>query len=181
MIHDKLKCFGVYNPNEEDQASLINWADANNIIVFSHRKLIDAYLGVNTDGKLYWMSNVIEFDENVITMETFRELAGLSKPEVTQHRVTAPDILNQANAEMSDRAKTYDAPAGERSMAKTVAAFNAIFGKDLTEVEGWQLMAILKIVRSSQGDFRLDNFVDGAAYMGLAGEAASGAEDGGGE
>ena len=172
MIHDKLKCFGVYVTDIAEATEIQEWAIKNGLKV---KIGLGDYFGTDGHGKYGWMGED-ECSDNIITMETFRELAGLS-----QSRTTAPDILKQANSEMGDRAKTYDAPAGERSMAKTVAAFNAIFGKDLTEVEGWQLMAILKIVRSSQGDFRLDNFVDGAAYMGLAGEAASGAEDGGGE
>ena len=169
MIHDKLKCFGVYTYDSLAEATEIQeWAIKNGLKSWVGG--LGDYFGANGHGKYGWMDED-ECSDNIITMETFRELAGLS-----QSRTTAPDILNQANAEMSDRAKTYDAPAGERSMAKTVAAFNAIFGKDLTEVEGWQFMVILKIVRSSQGDFRLDNFVDGAAYMGLAGEAASGGD-----
>lgn len=83
------------------------------------------------------------------------------------------DILEQAASEMRDRAATYDAPEGERSMAKTVAAFNVITGHSLTEQQGWQFMEMLKIVRSNQGGYRADSFVDGAAYAALAGEAAA--------
>ncbi|QDP66962.1 MAG: hypothetical protein Unbinned3138contig1000_4 [Prokaryotic dsDNA virus sp.] len=84
----------------------------------------------------------------------------------------ADEILTQAAAELADRAKTYDAPEGERSMGKTVAAFNAITGHSLTEQQGWQFMEILKIVRSNQGAFRADSFTDAAAYAALAGECA---------
>lgn len=62
----------------------------------------------------------------------------------------APEILTRAAQHMSDRAATYDKPEGERSMGKTVAAFNAITGRDLTESEGWLLMTLLKFVRDSQ-------------------------------
>jgi hypothetical protein len=85
----------------------------------------------------------------------------------------ALEILDRSAAEMRDRAATYDAPEGERSMAKTVVAFNAITGHELTEQQGWQFMEILKIVRSNQGGYRADSFVDGAAYAALAGEAAA--------
>jgi hypothetical protein len=74
---------------------------------------------------------------------------------------------------MSDRAKTYDRPEGERSMARTVAAFNAATGLALTEQQGWLFMIQLKAVRSQQGAFRADNFEDGAAYFALMGECAS--------
>ena len=85
----------------------------------------------------------------------------------------AHEILTQAASEMQDRAKTYDKPEGERSMGKTVAAFNALTGHVLTEQQGWQFMELLKIARSNQGAYREDCFIDGAAYAALAGEAAS--------
>lgn len=84
----------------------------------------------------------------------------------------ASDILIKAAGHLSDRAVTYDKPDGERSMAKTVAAFNAIYDLGMTEVQGWHFMELLKMVRSSQGDFKSDNFEDGAAYAALAGESA---------
>ena len=86
---------------------------------------------------------------------------------------TAYGILTQAGDEMANRAETYDKPEGERSMAKTVAAFNVITGHELTEQQGWQFMELLKIVRSNQGGYRADSFIDGAAYAALAGEAAA--------
>lgn len=45
----------------------------------------------------------------------------------------AHEILEQGVKEMGDRAKTYDNPQGERSMGKTVAAFKAVTGHDITE------------------------------------------------
>ncbi len=87
--------------------------------------------------------------------------------------VTAYGFLEAAASEMSDRSKTYDAPQGERSMGKTIAAFNALTGHELTEQQGWQFMELLKIARSNQGGYRTDCFVDGAAYAALAGEAAA--------
>lgn len=92
------------------------------------------------------------------------------KSETTK---TATYFLNQAKSEQSDRSVTYDSPQGERSMGKTVAMFNALTGFDLTEQQGWQFMEILKMVRSNQGKYKADNFVDGCSYASLAGEAAS--------
>ena len=85
----------------------------------------------------------------------------------------ASDILAMAASEMNDRAATYDQPQGERSMGKTVAAFAAVTGVHMTEQQGWQFMELLKMVRSNQGGYRADSFVDGAAYASLAGEAAA--------
>jgi hypothetical protein len=62
-------------------------------------------------------------------------------------------------------------------MDKTVKAFNAITGHELTVEQGWLFMALLKAVRTQQGDFRLDNYEDGAAYFALMGEQASAAAE----
>lgn len=87
--------------------------------------------------------------------------------------VDAWTVLETAAGEMKDRAATYDNASGERSMAATVAGFAAITGVHMTEQQGWQFMEVLKMVRSNQGGFRMDSFVDGAAYAALAGEAAA--------
>lgn len=68
----------------------------------------------------------------------------------------AADFLSQAQSEMVDRSTTYDKPEGERSMAATVAMFNALTGSDLSEEQGWKFMVCLKLVRSEQGEYRAD-------------------------
>ena len=85
---------------------------------------------------------------------------------------TAASILEAGLGHMKDRAVTYDNPQGERSMGKTVDMFNILYGLELTEEQGWAFMELLKLVRTSQGEFKLDNFEDLAAYAGLMGEAA---------
>lgn len=96
-----------------------------------------------------------------------------SAKETVPSLPSASDILSAGIEHMQNRATTYDKPAGERSMGKTVTAFNAIADKDLTEEQGWLFMGILKQVRSQQGNFKLDNYEDEAAYAGLRGEAAA--------
>lgn len=87
----------------------------------------------------------------------------------------ALQILTQAGSEMKDRATTYDNEDGERSIGKTVKAFAAVCGSSEvnTEEKGWLFMLILKLVRSQQGEFKLDNYVDATAYASLMGEAAT--------
>jgi len=87
----------------------------------------------------------------------------------------APEFLKAAAGHMEDRATTYDNPAGERSMAAAVAAFNAVTGDGEmnSEERGWIFMTLLKAVRTQQGGYREDNYEDGAAYFALSGEAAS--------
>ncbi len=85
---------------------------------------------------------------------------------------TAPGFLHRAAAIMDERGKTYDQADGERSMGRTVAAFNAITGRDLTEAEGWLLLETLKNVRQWQRPaFHQDSADDGVAYSALKAEA----------
>lgn len=86
---------------------------------------------------------------------------------------TAPGLLRQAIAAIGDRAAERDQPDGEKSMPRAVAAFNAIHGTTLTEVQGWQFLELLKMVRAIGGRYRADDYIDGAAYAALAGEAAA--------
>jgi hypothetical protein len=82
----------------------------------------------------------------------------------------APDVLRTAADTIEARGKLRDS-GQERSMARTVAAFNAVTGRNLTETEGWIFMVVLKLARE-QSAHDPDNFVDGTAYMALAGESA---------
>lgn len=86
-------------------------------------------------------------------------------------RQTAGDILAKARAAIGDRAATRDI-AEERSMARTVTAFNALARHNLSETDGWLFMAILKAARSTAGTPTEDDYIDGAAYFALAGESA---------
>lgn len=87
----------------------------------------------------------------------------------------ATELLDAAAKHMRDRAATYDKPEGERSIGKTIAAFNAITGRDLKEHEGWLLMMLLKAVRSEQrADPHQDSVEDLVAYGALYGEARLG-------
>lgn len=85
----------------------------------------------------------------------------------------APEFCERAAALMRERGEQYDKPEGERSMARTVAAFNAVTGRDLTEPEGWLLMLLLKQVRQWQtpGRYHADSAEDGVAYSALLAEA----------
>ena len=86
----------------------------------------------------------------------------------------APKLLDDAAQALRDRAVTRDAESGERSMARTVAIFNAMTGQNLTELEGWRFMISLKLARGMQGQAHLDDYVDLAGYAALAGECATG-------
>lgn len=155
--------------------------------------LIDGYLragAISTAQHHQARAGLNRFIAQRIALEQLREAAvdaGLGDPDMTEHNTgtaqlnrapcrrtaTATDVLVQAGDAIDDRAALRDATVtGERSMARTVAAFNALYGTALTEVQGWQFMQILKLARAATGKPHLDDYVDGAAYAALAGEAA---------
>ena len=84
----------------------------------------------------------------------------------------AEKLLITASEIMVQRGKDYDKPEGERSMSRTVSAFNLITGQDLTETQGWQFMEVLKAVRVFTGKHRHeDSLIDGIAYGALKAES----------
>lgn len=86
--------------------------------------------------------------------------------------MNAPELLKKAASIMEQRAQEYDKPSGERSMDKTVQAFNVITGHALTEAEGWLLMELLKNVRMWQKPgYHADSAEDCIAYAALKAEA----------
>ena len=90
---------------------------------------------------------------------------------------TAAKILSEAIKTMEVRGSLYDSKSvgskEERSMLKTVKMFEVLTGVSISEEQGWKFMAVLKLVRSETGNAsHKDNYLDGAAYMALAGETA---------
>jgi hypothetical protein len=82
------------------------------------------------------------------------------------------ELLANTTALLCERGQQYDSPSGERSMGRTIAAFNAITGRELTEAEGMLLLAILKMVRDRQRKVpHQDSCEDLIAYAALYAEA----------
>jgi len=79
-------------------------------------------------------------------------------------------MLEEAQSAIAQRGETRDNNE-ERSMASCVAAFNGMFGHELTEEQGWWFMVLLKMSRSKGGKYNIDDYIDGAAYCALAGES----------
>ncbi len=85
---------------------------------------------------------------------------------------TAPEFLRSAADIMDERGRTYDQPTGERSMVRTVTAFNAITGQDMTEAQAWLFMQVLKDTRQWQkATYHQDSAEDCIAYAALKAEA----------
>lgn len=94
-------------------------------------------------------------------------------PQAVTTRVTksAAQIVQKAADEIAQRGQLRDKSDGERSMKRTVDAFNGLLGRPaLTEQEGWLFMCVLKMARATAGKHHLDDYTDLAGYAGLAGE-----------
>src|SRR5690348_4378276 len=86
--------------------------------------------------------------------------------------MNANELLKRAAYLMGDRAREYDKPEGERSMARAVEAFNIITGHTLKPSEGWLLLQVLKDVRQWQRvGYHADSAEDCIAYAALKAEA----------
>jgi len=80
----------------------------------------------------------------------------------------ATEFLNVAAKHMENRNTIYDSPDGERSMDKTVIAFNTITNHNLSKAEGWLLLQLLKDVRQwSNKKYDTDSAEDCIAYSAL--------------
>ena len=97
------------------------------------------------------------------------------KPDgVSRVPSTAIEYLDTAKAIQEERARAYDTPGGERSMAAVVAAFNVLYDKSLTETEGWAFMVLLKMRRRhSAKKHHQDSCEDGVSYSSLWAESSS--------
>jgi hypothetical protein len=93
----------------------------------------------------------------------------------------ADEILNIAREALRLRAVIRDQPKGERSIGRAVNIYKAVKMSDSpvidTEADGWLFQICLKLARSQQGAFHLDDYVDGSGYFALYGEAAAAAEN----
>ena len=80
----------------------------------------------------------------------------------------AQDVLRKA-ADTIDARATERGEVQERSMARTVAMFNAHWDTNLTEQQGWSFMQHLKAARNRSGH-RDDDLLDKTAYAALEAE-----------
>lgn len=121
-----------------------------------------------------WRKKAYHLGEAVKLASALEKLSQEEHDEQFQDTLIAPvkadQILSKAVGHLADRAVTYDKPEGERSMGRTVELFNLFYGMNLTEDQGWRFMVFLKMVRSTQGNLKLDNFEDAVAYEALAAE-----------
>lgn len=89
------------------------------------------------------------------------------------NKTTATNLLQEGQDILKARAVLRDSDGGERSMARTVAIFNAWTDSNMSEEDGWRFMIALKQAREVQGDFHKDDYQDLVNYSALLGECTS--------
>lgn len=116
---------------------------------------------------------ILHLDDPEVDESVSRQIAEFLRADpFVATQASAPDLLDAAAGHIRARASTYDKPQGERSMERTVQAFNAITGHDVSESQGWLFMELLKAVRdyTTEGG-HADSQEDRIAYAALAAEA----------
>ena len=129
----------------------------------------------------YWDWGIDDVGGDIVAYKIVEDIPKAVEPvhaeaHCAQHReaqeAPAIHLLQVAADHMRARAATYDKPDGERSMGKTIAAFNAVTDRDLSEAEGWLLLQLLKDVRLFQRPgYHADSAEDCIAYSALKAEA----------
>lgn len=140
--------------------------DYDKEIRFHSLRIANFYSSERCNHSTKWSEDLDINSKKVVTREQYEQ--AMSQPQ----KHTAHSFLEKGVQHMKDRAAQRDSEGGERSMKACVNAFNAMFGHSLTETQGWQFMVLLKMARS-RNKFNPDDYEDGAAYTGLAGEAHS--------
>lgn len=81
------------------------------------------------------------------------------------------DILQTAiDLTLGEREAEYG-PMTE-TMARVAAASSAVLDKDLDARDIAVIMTVMKLTRSRKSPTKADHYIDGAAYMAMAGECA---------
>lgn len=121
-------------------------------------------------GVVNGLKQLLDLPETATLTELFNTVESIElRDKPVREPSSAVKILNDAAECIGDRAAERDTD-NERSMLSTVNAFNAMYGTELTETQGWMFMVFLKASRAKQGNFREDDYTDGSSYFALAGE-----------
>lgn len=154
------------------------------VMLLAKEKLKDDTFNDDTPAQTFGQSLNVRFDAAVGSdrgAAFFNKAYDAASERMNEHQLSvecdapkAAQILNEAVATMVERGKSYDknGNGAERSMDKIVAMFEALTSIKMTPAQGYKFMACLKLARSEQGEHKEDNYLDGAAYMALAGEAS---------
>ena len=92
---------------------------------------------------------------------------------MTEKLNKAEDLLKEAYDTLVERGKLHDkAGEQERSLGKVAEMMSILKGREFTAEDIGLVQICVKLVRSQQGNYHHDNFVDLAGYAALTGEEA---------
>jgi hypothetical protein len=81
--------------------------------------------------------------------------------------MNAGDFLNEAKAIIQDRGQDYGHP--QDNMSRTAALWSSFLEMPITDYQVASCMALVKLARSMETG-KVDNYIDGAAYLAIAGQ-----------
>ena len=93
--------------------------------------------------------------------------------EIMATEATAQDILQDAMNAISERAPFRDSN-GKKTFELAAEIFCKVTGHELDEHDACIFLACVKLARSQQGAFHVDDYADAASYIALAGETRAG-------
>ena len=121
-----------------------------------HGLPLDGYCAFCTD---HCYSDVMTFSEEA--------------EEIMATEATAQDILQDAMNAISERAPFRDSN-GKKTFELAAEIFCKVTGHELDEHDACIFLACVKLARSQQGAFHVDDYADAASYIALAGETRAG-------
>jgi hypothetical protein len=81
--------------------------------------------------------------------------------------MNAGDFLTEAKAIIQDRGMDYGHPSD--NMSRTAALWSSFLEMPITDYQVASCMVLVKLARSMETG-KVDNYIDGAAYMAIAGQ-----------
>lgn len=150
---------------ENNRSSLVNGVyktGVNTCVIFRNSEIVKS-----TCGLCLPTTDRYKVENGVITLiDDEQPMHSLNK--------SASDYLEEGAKLLKERGKQYDKSGEERSMEKIVKIFNLQTGQNLSVVEGWYFMQVLKDVRFFQDTEKPheDSLVDGINYRALMTEEA---------
>lgn len=158
--------------------TLLEWLEEN------RSKLSNGIYEYATGGGVYCQGTVLAVGVINYTLDRYKVENGnislITPYNQVKENKTASEYLEEGAKLLKERGKHYDKSGEERSMEKIIKIFNLQTGKNLSVVEGWYFMQVLKDVRFFQNTEKPheDSLVDGINYRALMAEEAMKNEEG---
>lgn len=169
---------GVITLIDDSKITLLEWL-VNNFESLENGKYIVDGRGVifhNNKALLILLNKPLNITNEVYEFcdGNLYHVLGNDKQLVHSLNKSASDYLEEGAKLLKERGKQYDKSSEERSMEKIVRIFNLQTGQNLSVVEGWYFMQVLKDVRFFQNTEKPheDSLVDGINYRALMTEEA---------